>query len=151
MPLFVVFYCMFPRVVQLLIVQCSIAVVGVTAHHFIDHSKFCKISVRPLLKCFLQQRGDIITYEFIFHVLNFDDWAPVEHTLIGFCTAVLTVQELRFFQVGHGFCRVAALIAVKIWRLIHSSANARNGSILSFRKSRIALNRPIIPSWTMSS
>src|SRR3989441_3014505 len=52
---------------------------------------------------------------------------------------------------GMCFCRVAVLIAVMIWRVMHSSANARNEESLSARKSRMALYRPIMPSWMMSS
>jgi hypothetical protein len=38
-----------------------------------------------------------------------------------------------------------------IWRVMQSSAKARNAVFFSAWKSRIALKRPIIPSWTMSS
>ena len=49
------------------------------------------------------------------------------------------------------FWRVAVLMAVMICRVTQSSANARKEESLSGRKSRMALNSPIIPSWTMSS
>ena len=43
-------------------------------------------------------------------------------------------------------------MAVIIWRVMHSSANARNdGCSSSGLKSRMALYRPIMPSCTMSS
>ena len=40
---------------------------------------------------------------------------------------------------GMCFCRVAVLIAVMIWRVMHNSANARNDDSFSRRKSRMAL------------
>ncbi|GBD29233.1 hypothetical protein HRbin32_00320 [bacterium HR32] len=49
------------------------------------------------------------------------------------------------------FWRVAVLMAVMICRVMHSSANARKLLSLSRRKSRMALYRPIMPSWMMSS
>ncbi len=52
-----------------------------------------------------------------------------------------------------GVClkRVAVLIAVMIWRVTQSSAKLRKDVSLSERKSRTALYRPIMPSWTRSS
>src|SRR5688500_20235569 len=52
---------------------------------------------------------------------------------------------------GECLNRVAALMAVMIWRVMQSSAKLRNDVSLSERKSRTALYRPIKPSWIRSS
>ena len=52
---------------------------------------------------------------------------------------------------GECFCRFAVLIAVMSWRVTHSSANERKDAWRSNLKSRMALYRPIMPSWMTSS
>ena len=49
------------------------------------------------------------------------------------------------------FCLVAVFIAVIICLVTHSSAKALKEDNLSGLKSLIALYRPIIPSWYISS
>ena len=56
-----------------------------------------------------------------------------------------------YWLSGWCFWRVAALMAVITWRVMHSSAKARNDTWRSAWKSRAALYRPIIASCSMSS
>ncbi len=56
-----------------------------------------------------------------------------------------------YWLSGWCFWRVAVLMAVMIWRVMHSSAKARKLAWCSGRKSRAALYRPISASCSMSS